>query len=225
MESRERERRIGRPHVSVWPVAVGTAAVVVLALMWAGVDGQSPASVADQQEATFDLAAASPPFTTLNTVVARLRAIGGREDLSAFIGQHLETVLDLGRNDVAAWAGTPPDTLLIVLDRDTRTAVDRMLGRPAAHDLSPPPRGLVTVRGVIEPLPYAEAMYSWNLTRRDVSVLAERQAYLRVYEVVSRYPGIAPPLAAEEVDEWNRETAPPPGEQVETPLQLPPPKP
>jgi hypothetical protein len=128
-------------------------------------------------------------------------------------------------NDVAFWTGTPPDRILAVMNRGTRSALERQLGRPAGADFTLPPRGRVTVRGVVEPLPYPEAMYSWGLTRRDVAVLQERGAYLLVNEIVSVEPFVAPPLPAEQVDEFARETAPPPGEQVETPLDIPPPLP
>ena len=167
------------------------------------------------------------PQSTIGTVLSDVRALGGPVDLSGQIGDHMEISIDAAHrvNDVAFWGGARADGILVVVGRDTRSGVEKQLGLPSESGLTPPPRGIVTVRGTVEPLPYAEAMYSWGLTRRDAGLLAERGVYVRVREVVSAAPGTASPLTAEDVDEYNRETAPPPGEQVNTPLNLPPPRP
>ena len=199
-------------------VTLGIAAVATLLI----VPERGPAEV-DQPDAEFGGA----PVSTTGTAIAAIEQIGGREDVSELIGRQFDLVVDIGQavNDVAVWAGTPPDEILVVMNRGTRSGLERQLGLPSDTDFTPPPRGLVTVRGVIEPLPYAEAMYSWGLTRRDVAVVQERGVYLRVNQIVSVEPFVAPPLTAEEVDEFGRATAPPPGEPVETPLDPPPPLP
>lgn len=145
----------------------------------------------------------------------------------SLVGDRVELVADIGQavNDVAFWSGPAADEILVVIDRGTRSGIQRQLGVPSARDFTPPPRGRVTVGGVIEPLPYPEAMYSWGLTRRDVALAQARRVYLRIDRVVSGEPFDAHPLAAERVDEFGRETAPPPGEQTETPLDIPPPLP
>ena len=167
------------------------------------------------------------PVSTTGTPLATLQRIGGRDDLTARVGERAEVVVDIGQavNDVAFWSGFAADEILIVINRGARSGIQRQVGAPSDTDFTPPPRGLVTVSGVIEPLPYAEAMHSWGLTRRDVAVVQERQVYLRVDRVVSAAPADAAPLRAERVDEFGRETAPPPGEQVETPLDIPPRRP
>lgn len=199
-------------------VALGIAMVATLLI----VPERGPAEV-DHPDTAFGGA----PVSTTGTAMAAIEQIGGREDLTDLVGQQVDLAVDIGQavNDVAFWIGTPPDQMLVVINRGTRSGVERQLGLPSATDFTPPPRGLVTVRGVIEPLPYAEAMYSWGLTRRDVALAQERAVYLRVNQIVSVEPVVAPPLSAEEIDEFDRETAPPPGEQVETPLHVTPPLP
>lgn len=127
--------------------------------------------------------------------------------------------IDIGQavNDVAFWAGSPPDELLVVINRGAWSGQRQQLGLPSDTDVTARPRGLVTVRGVVEPLPYAEAMSSWGLTRRDVAVAQERSVYVRV----DRIPSAA---AATASGRGRRRrctgTVPPPGEQVETPLDV-----
>ncbi len=199
-------------------VALGIAAMTTLLM----VREREPAEVAHS-----DTEFPGAPVSTTGTAIAALQQIGGVDDLTELVGQQFDLTVDIGQavNDVAFWTGTPPNQILVVMNRGTRSGRERHLGLPSDTDVASPPRGLVTVRGVMEPLPYPEAMYSWGLTRRDVAVVQERGVYLRVDEIVSADPFVAPPLTAEEVDEFGRETAPPPGEQVETPLKLPPPRP
>ncbi len=109
--------------------------------------------------------------------------------------------------------------MLVVLDRDTRTSLDRQRGLPSSSRINPPPRGIVTLSGVVTEVPHAEAMYSWRLTRRDADLLAERGVYIRANAIVSARPVVPGEHAPEQVDEWNRETAPPPSER---PIVLPP---
>ena len=198
----------------VGAVVVGAAALTVLAVVERG-----PYEVEDP-----DTTVGGPPLPTTGTAVAALGSLGGREDLSPLIGRRVEVVADIGSrvNDVAFWTGSPPDDLLVVIGRDTRSGAERQRGEPSGDALSVPVRGVAVLRGLIEPLPHAEAMFSWRLTRRDIAVAHERGVYLRVDEVV---PLAVPVISAREIDEAARETAPPPGEQVETPLGLPPPQP
>jgi hypothetical protein len=195
-------------------VVLGAAALTLLAVVERG-----PYEV-DHPDATVG----GPPLPTTGTAIAAVARIGGLEDLSELVGQRVELAVDIGKavNDVAFWSGSPPDQLLVVINRGGRSARDQSLGRAAGDPLSAPVQGTALVRGVIEPLPYAEAMFSWGLTRRDVAVAQERGVYLRVDEIV---PLATPMTSAEAIDEAARETAPPPGEQVETPLNLPPPPP
>lgn len=198
----------------VGAVVVGAAALTVLAIVARGpYDAEGP-----------DATVGGPPLPTTGSVIDALGSLGGREDLSALIGQRVEVVVNIGPrvNDIAFWTGTPPDDLLVVIGRDTRSGSDRQRGEPSDDALSVPVLGMALLRGVIEPLPYAEAMFSWRLTRRDIAVVQERGVYLRVDEVI---PLTQPAISAREIDEASRETAPPPGEQVETPLDLPPPLP
>ena len=137
--------------------------------------------------------------------------------------------VDVGRaiNDVAFWIGTPPDVLLVAMDRETRSGLERQLGLPSESELSGPPRGVVTLGGVVAAVPHAEAMYSWGLTRRDIDLLAERGAYVRIDEILSARPRVAGEYAPGTVDEFDRETAPPPGERevIQPPIVVPAPPP
>ena len=168
-----------------------------------------------------------PPTSTLSTWITDIRSIGGLEDFAEHIGKQVRLVVASERvNDVAFWAGSPPDQLLAVISRDTRTAAERQRGEPSASGLASPPPGVITVTGTIESLPYPEATFSWGLTRRDVDVLAERGVYLRVTDILSSAPDLPNErLNADEIDEAGRETAPPPGDEVQTPLRVPPPLP
>jgi hypothetical protein len=102
------------------------------------------------------------------------------------IGRQMDVQVDVGRyvNDVAFWSGTPPNDVLAVIDRDLRTADERASGRPARRSMDLPTTGVVTLRGTIEAVPYAEATYGWGLTRVDSARLAEKGVYLRLHEVV-----------------------------------------
>ena len=165
----------------------------------------------------------------LGTATGDMAALGGAEDLSQLVGQRAIVQVDIGRavNDVAFWIGTPPNLLLVALDRDTRNGLERQVGLPSDSELAPPPTGIVTLGGVVTELPYAEAMYSWGLTRRDVAMLAERGAYVRIDEILSSAPTGPGEHAPARVNEWNRETAPPPGERevIQPPVVVPAPGP
>ena len=112
--------------------------------------------------------------------------IGAERPPGDQIGRQMEVRIDVGRygNDVAFWWGTAPDDVLAVIARDVRTADERASGRSAQRALDLPPTGVVTLRGTIEPVPYAESMYSWGLTTADARRLAAKGVYLRLHEVV-----------------------------------------
>jgi hypothetical protein len=165
---------------------------------------------------------------TVGTPVGELLDIGPPHELTDLIGRRVQLVIDLRTrfHDIAFWTGSPPDDLLVVLARDARTGIERQLGLPSETRFAAVSGGeYVTVSGIVMPVPEPEAMFSWRLTRRDAALLEERGVYVHLDRVVSRAPHVTGGLTAEQVHEWGRETAPPPGEQVETPLGLPPPKP
>ena len=163
----------------------------------------------------------------LGTALAAIGTAGGPEDLQELVGRRVRLTVDIGLaiNDVAFWVGTAPSDLLVVIGQDARTPADTSGLLPAAHTINPPPRGVVTIEGVIREVPYAEATYSWRLTERDIDLLAERGVYVHTYAIVSAAPVVPGEYEPAIIDEHGRETAPPPGEQIETPLGLPPPPP
>jgi hypothetical protein len=87
-------------------------------------------------------------------------------------------------SDVAFWVNHEGRRLLVVVNRDRRTDAQRYVGVPALHGIANlEPNVPVTVRGRVEPLPHAEAMYSWNLTEADLAALRRETSYLRAETV------------------------------------------
>jgi hypothetical protein len=84
---------------------------------------------------------------------------------------------------------------------------------------------MVTLLGIVQEIPHAQATFSWRLSRLEVARLAERGVYIRAYEIAASTPNVPEKHEPEQIIEWGRETAPPPGEQNETPLGLPAPPP
>lgn len=211
-----------RRDVMPWLLALVVGGAALLAVLLIAPE-RGPGEV-DHPDAT----TGGLPVSTTGNLIGAVQAIGGRDTLGELVGERVELTVDIGQavNDVAFWVGPGQDELLAVMNRGRRTGPQRQSGNgPSDRNFTVPPRGLVTVRGTIQHLPYAEAMHSWGLTRRDVALVQERGVYLLVDELVSPQPFPAPPHSAERVDEFGRETAPPPGEEVETPLDLPPPAP
>ena len=159
----------------------------------------------------------------LDSWVADVQTVGGLKDLSAHIGKEVVVVADSSRlvNDVAFWVGTAPYGILVVADPEVRSGLPPTFGRTS---LPHPPPDVVTLVGTVEPVPSAEAAYSWALTRRGVEALAERGVYVRLHEVLAAVPGLSDPAStAGNVEEFGRETAPPPGDEVDS--FVPPPLP
>jgi hypothetical protein len=76
--------------------------------------------------------------------------------------------------------------MLVAVNRDTRTSADRQQGVPSRHGVAPVDGGahVVTIVGTIETAPrYAEEMASWNLTRSEKLLLAEKGVYVRADRV------------------------------------------
>jgi hypothetical protein len=118
-------------------------------------------------------------------------------DLRPLEGHEIAFDVDARRvNAVAFWMGTPPDDVLVVIDRDVRTDVERQHSRPADRALTAPAAGTVTVRGIVTPVSYPEETYSWTLSRPDTAHLLHRGAYVRVTSVEPVRSGeSAPPPA------------------------------
>ena len=93
-------------------------------------------------------------------------------------------------NDVAFWTGAAPHQLLVVVHRGTRSGAERQRGAPSTAAMPLPSTGVVTLGGVVTDVPYAEAMYSWGLTTRDMAPLAERGVYVRADEILMLHPEV-----------------------------------
>lgn len=164
---------------------------------------------------------AGPTLSTLGTLISEMRSVGGAEDWSDLVGVRARLVMDtdLITNNVSFWTGNPPDDILVVIRRDRRGLPSE---NPFARVVG---TEFATIEGMVETLPYPEAMFSWGLTRRDIDLLEERGVYFAAYQLVSTIPAIPRRIPSGQLDAWGRETAPPPGQQRETPLHLPAPKP
>jgi hypothetical protein len=103
--------------------------------------------------------------------------VGGRVTLHV----HAEDV----NNDPAFSVGSGDDQMLVVMHRDTRTSAERQEGVASRHGIAPVDGGghLITIEGIIQTMPRAEEMASWNLTRDEKLLLAERGAYIRADRV------------------------------------------
>lgn len=133
--------------------------------------------------------------STLGTLLSEVDSLGGAEDWTELVGRRVRLVVDtnLITNNVAFWTGTPPDDLLVVIERDRRSGREQQLGRPSENPFAQVyGTRQATIEGVVEPLPYAEAMFTWGLTRRDVDLLADRGVYLRARELTSTTPDREP---------------------------------
>jgi hypothetical protein len=103
-------------------------------------------------------------------------------------GQHVELRVQAAdaNNDSAFIVGTGDNRMLVVMNRDTRTSADRQQGVPSRHGIAPIDGGghMVTIVGTIEARPrHAEEMASWNLTRSEKLLLAEKGVYVRADRV------------------------------------------
>jgi hypothetical protein len=205
----ERDRTIGGGrHPRAWRWAIVSAVVVVAVASVAVIDwsidrrSTTPSSRGDEYGEPADAAgrmddprsgvgtsgevggvgagqAVSSPLLELTTLI-------DREDMSDLVGQQVRFEVDRrdGAGDVAFWVGDGDRRLLVVPERDRRSGLDRQRGLAAAHDAARLPAGEpIVVSGIIERIPYAEATYSWNLTRDDVEELLRRDVYVRAVAV------------------------------------------
>lgn len=125
-------------------------------------------------------------------VTAVLSAACGREAVSlarlnacpdvAVRGDRVLARLDeTAMHDIAFRIGCGGAYWIAVLDQGRRTGVEQQVGDVSAVELTPPwNAGRIVLRGTVEPAPYPEATYSWNLTDPQRDVLAARGAFIRL---------------------------------------------
>ncbi len=87
-------------------------------------------------------------------------------------------------NDLSFWADVNGMPMLVVMDRDIRSAAQRQQGLPPRHDIDVA-RGAaaMVITGTIARLPSDEAMYSWGLTNADRAEARRQGVYLRAESV------------------------------------------
>lgn len=123
----------------------------------------------------------APGEGVLGTVIAEMMRAADADALTDLIGRPVAFDVRWHRNDVAFWMGAPPYDLLVVPSRDTRSGLEQQIGQPSDSPVQAR-SAVVRMHGTIRSVPYAEATYSWCLTRRDIQRLVERRVYLHVHE-------------------------------------------
>jgi hypothetical protein len=126
------------------------------------------------------------PGQAASSPVAQLSSLLGNRPLKELIGEQISFRVDEGGlvPDVAFWVGAGEHRLLVVPQRDRRSSTDRQVGRPSADEnIEIRPNEPIVITGVVERIPYAEATYSWNLTRADIAELVSQGAYVRALAV------------------------------------------
>jgi hypothetical protein len=116
-----------------------------------------------------------------------VETITGTTDGHELVGRAVELHVPIQQhiNDVAFWVGFPDNRLLVVISRDTRDGRTRQLGEISPNAIVVPqePGQVAVISGHIQPIPYAEAMFSWGLTNPDRAQLRERPIYLKADRV------------------------------------------
>lgn len=214
----ERDMMVGARHPRAWrwgfAIGVLLLAGALLALVIPNFDRRSttPSSRGDEFGDTADAAGGmddprsgagtggelggGPAQAPAGSAVMDIATITEARDLSHLVGRTVSfrvEARDLA-SDVAFWVGAEGERLLVVPDRDTRSGLDRQVGRPPRHDPMRVARGEgAIVKGVIERIPYAETTYSWNLSREDVAELAKRDVYVRAVSIAPAAQSQSPP--------------------------------
>jgi hypothetical protein len=118
--------------------------------------------------------------------VDELTALGMGDGGRQLVGRRLSLLVDIPASATPVfWVGRGDHRLLAVVSRDTRTAPATSEGTRSHIDDDDLDSRRAVLTGVIETLPHAEAMYSWNLTESDRSALRKRPIYFRVDSVDS----------------------------------------
>ena len=114
--------------------------------------------------------------------IKELETITGDNDGHELVGRKvdLHVPVQSRANNVSFWVGEKDNRMLVVMDRDRRSAAQRQQGGVANNPISPVHAGQqADITGTIQKLPRVEAMYSWGLSRDDWNELASRPLYIR----------------------------------------------
>lgn len=102
---------------------------------------------------------AESPLTTVAAVIGAARdeaSLGRRVELH-ITAPHIA-------NEPSFWLGDADDSVLVVLNRDTRSEEQRDTGEPPAHGIQRFEAGEpIVIAGSIERIPAAESRYSWGI--------------------------------------------------------------
>lgn len=183
--------RRGMGRAAKWAVPVGVL-VVVVAVLWAGLNGSGRQSVVDAEPlgnapvgTSGQNEDAPEPYGTAATL-HDLETMTGVVDEHELIGRRVDfhvKVVDIG-NAGAFWIGTGDNRELVVLGRDNRSDAQRDLGAPSPDNIKLVAGGqMVHVTGTIEPVPYAEARDSWGLSAPQHHAIDNPKVYIRADSV------------------------------------------
>ncbi len=130
---------------------------------------------------------AADPNVGDDEVLADTTVFGALDHPRRLIGRQVtihNVNLQRRTNDVAFWVGQADRRLLVVFDRDTRQAGERLTGMPATHPVPDGREGAhLSLTGTIEPLPEPEGMASWGLTTRERAEAANAGVYVSASRV------------------------------------------
>ena len=141
-----------------------------------------------------------PASAVAHAVIGEVETITGAVDGHELVGRRVDLRAEL--NDAAGnanasgrfWIGPADNPVLVVLERDVRNEHQRITGESPDQPL-PEIRGgePVLITGQVQPVPRAEQMYSWNLTRQEKTRLADRPVYIRADSVrpVAEEPAVS----------------------------------
>lgn len=131
-----------------------------------------------------------PASAIAQGAISELEAITGAVDGHELIGRRVDIraqLRDAAGNANASgrfWIGPADNSVLVVLERDVRDERQRIEGQPPDHQIGEITGGQpVLITGHVRPIPKAEQMYSWNLTRQEKTALADRPIYIRADSV------------------------------------------
>jgi hypothetical protein len=126
-----------------------------------------------------------PTIREIDSIVAAsdpVQLVGRKVDL--------RVPVDGRANNVALWVGRGDRRMLVVMERDRRSAAARQMSLTSPNDIAPLQAGEeANIVGTIERLPRREERYSWGLSTRDEADAIDRAIYIRAESVRAESPG------------------------------------
>jgi len=129
-----------------------------------------------------------PDLPAIREIESIARASDPRELLGRKVD--LRIPIDGRANNVAFWIGPADNRVLVVMERDRRSAAARQQSLVPSNDIAPLQAGQqADIAGTIQRVPHEEERYSWGLSTRDVKEIESRSIYIRAESVRVESPG------------------------------------